>query len=130
MPHWSCSSVLCFNNHQAKDGNGGKMRKYRLPTDSDNQAAYARLFKITESFNWKPGFICNAHSVLLPPDHFETLKNKYQRAKSMFTSAAKPTQMQRRTYQKAEEKFEAAKKICKSSKAKNCRQPPKSRPVI
>ena len=114
MPHWSCSSVLCYNNHMTKDGNGEKVRRYRLPTDSETQAAYTRFFKTTTSFNWKSGYICAAHwssgvretplhlpDVLLPPGHFEILKTKYERAKSIFKSAAKPTKVQRRRYRNA-----------------------------
>ena len=140
MPHWSCSSVLCYNNHKTRDGNGQKMRRFRLPTDSETQAAYARFFKTTKSFNWKSGFICAAHwssgvretpshlpDVLLPPGHFDILKKKYVRAKSTFNSAAKPTQVQRRAYRKAKAKFEAAKTICKSAKVEKHRQPPKPR---
>ena len=141
MPHWSCSSVLCYNNHLSQDGNGQKMRRYRLPTDSETQAAYARFFKTTKSFNWKSGYICAAHwssgvretpfhlpDMLLPPGHLELLKKKYQRAQATFTSAAKPTMVQRRAYRKAKAKHEAAKSIIKSSKVEKRRQPPKPRP--
>ena len=138
MPHWSCSSVLCYNNHLTKDGNNEKMRRYRLPTDSETQAAYTRFFKTTTSFNWKSGYICAAHwssgvretpshlpDVLLPPGHFEILKTKYERAKSTFTSAAKPTKVQRKAYRNAKGKFEAAKAIRRSTKVVKRRQPPK-----
>ena len=140
MPHWSCSSVLCYNNHMTKDGNGEKVRRYRLPTDSETQAAYTRFFKTTTSFNWKSGYICAAHwssgvretplhlpDVLLPPGHFEILKTKYERAKSTFKSAAKPTKVQRRQYRNAKRKFEAAKTIRRSAKVVKPRQPPKPR---
>ena len=141
MPHWSCSSVLCYNNHLSKDENGVKMGKYKLPTDIDTQAAYARFFKTTKTFNWKKGYICAAHwstgvrespqqlpDVLLPPGHFDILELKYSRAKQTLKSAAKPNFVQRRAFKKAKAKFRAAKSLTQqSTKVPIRRRAPKSR---
>ena len=141
MPHWSCSSVLCYNNHKSLDENGEKMKKYRLPTDGVTQAAYVKIFKTTSSFNWKTGFICAAHwssgvrdhpkqlpDQLLPPGHFDLLKKKYFRAKNTFTTAAKPTKVQRKALMKAKQKYRAAKAIMGQRKeTRPTRPPPKRR---
>ena len=115
MPHWSCSSALCFNNHKSLDQNGEKIRKYKLPTDPETREAYRKLFKSTTSFNWDKGFICSAHwssgvrkstkdlpDVVLPTAHYQLLKSKFIRAKHTFQHAEKPTRQQRRTYKNAQ----------------------------
>ena len=125
MPHWSCSSVLCYNNHKTVP----KVNRYRLPPDEDTQKAYHLFFKNTGDFNWKTGYICGAHwtsgvrqhpkelpQIILPPGHFELIEKKYQRAKQKFQSAVKPTAIQRRTYMKAKKKFNAAAAMVNSSK--------------
>ena len=129
MPHWSCSSVLCYNNHKTVP----KVNRYRLPTDEDSQKAYHLFFKTTGDFNWKTGYICGAHwtsgvrqhpkelpQVILPPGHFELIETKYQRAKHKFQTAAKPTATQRRTYMKAKKKFNAAAALINSSNPTSC----------
>ena len=61
MPHWSCSSVLCYNNYQSEDASGNKIKTYKLPKDPETQAAYTRIFKSTEKFQWDTGYICAQH---------------------------------------------------------------------
>ena len=87
MPHWSCSSVLCYNNHKTVDQNENKIKKYQLPpTDESIQSAYKNFFKTTQNFNWHSG--CGAHwrlgvrpspedlpELILPPGHFEILQD-------------------------------------------------------
>ena len=126
MPHWSCSSVLCYNNHLSKDGDGKKLKKYKLPTDPETQAAYIKIFKTTESFDWKSGFICSAHwssgvrttskdlpDVLIPPGHYEILEEKYNRACAKVKAASKPTASQKSRLKKAKAKLEAARAVIK-----------------
>ena len=114
MPHWSCSSVLCYNNYQSEDASGNKIKMYKLPKDPETQAAYTRIFKSTEKFQWGTGYICAQHwstgvrespkhlpDLVLPPGHFELLKTKYDRAKKTMKAADKPTKVQRNAYTKA-----------------------------
>ena len=121
MVHWSCSSVLCYNNHKSVDSNGNKVNKYRLPTNKDVQLQYMKFFKTTKTFNWVAGYICAEHwssgvritpsdlpDLLLPPGHFDLLEKKYKRARATFKAAAKPTKQQRNTYTKAKAKYNAA----------------------
>ena len=56
MPHWSCSSVLCYNNYATVSESGAKMGKYKLPSDPETQAAYMRIFRTTETFDWEKGY--------------------------------------------------------------------------
>ena len=60
MPHWSCRSTLYYNFHSV-DESGKKIKKYRLPSDPVTQAAYSKVFKTTERFQWDTGYICAAH---------------------------------------------------------------------
>ena len=141
MPHWSCSSALCFNNNKSLDENGEKVRRYRLPADPNVRKEYVRMFKFTESFDWENGFICGAHWTsgvrettqhlpdnVLPLAHYEILKEKFNRAKTTFQAAKKPTAQQRSTYQLAMKRFNAAESIMRAKKVVP-RPPPKKRNI-
>eukprot|EP00111_Clytia_hemisphaerica_P014736 TCONS_00043427-protein len=91
MPHWNCSSSLCFNTFCSK------LKCYRLPRKPNIQLKYKRLFK-TEGWNWKAGYICCEHwennkrnsssdlpTVIFPPSQLVKLKELIQDAKNNHT---------------------------------------------
>ena len=139
MPHWSCSSVLCYNNYATVSESGAKMGKYKLPSDPETQAAYMRIFRTTETFDWEKGYICAGHwtsgvrenskhlpDLVLAPGQFDLIQKKYERAKLTFTKASKPSSVQRNTYNMAKAKYEAAKSVMSAKPAKS-RPSPKKR---
>ena len=139
MPHWSCSSALCFNNFTTRDDNGNPLKYYKLPTDSETQAEYVRFFKTT-GFNWEAGYICAAHwsggeredpkdlpDVLLPSGHLELLKTKYERASGYVKVAKDPTSDQKLALKRAREKYNTALAVSNSGEKKKCRPAPKVR---
>ena len=119
MPHWSCSSSLCFNNYTTKDDNSNLLKYCKLPTDSETKPEYIHFFKTT-GFNWDAGYICAAHwsggeredpkdlpDVLLPPGNLDLLRTKYERAKGYVKSAKEPTTEQKQSLKRAKEKYHA-----------------------
>ena len=139
MPHWYCSSALCFNNFNTRDDNGNPVKYYKLPADRETQAEYIRFFKTT-GFNWEAGYICAAHwsggqredpkdlpDVLLPPGHLELLKIKYERADAYVNASKKPTSEQRLALKRAREKYTAALAVSNSGEKRKCRPAPKHR---
>ena len=125
MVKWSCGSSLCFNNFSTDLEKKTNLRAYGLPSDESMQRKYQAFFKTT-GFNWERGHICNEHwssekdqydmpDIILTKKMYETIKDKYEKARKRFTGAKKPTKAQRDRYINAKKKYQTASSIFSST---------------
>ena len=115
MPHWNCSSSLCFNTSSSK------LKYYRLPRNPNIQREYKRLFK-TEGWNWREGFICCEHwenklrktssdlpNVIVPSSQIEKLKEFVDTAKE--NCSKNPSSQNKAEFTNLKRKLEAGRVI-------------------